>query len=316
VIGQYSTPEDVLTYYGINFRRGGKELSFFCPFHVDKTSSASMNVNTGLWYCHSCGAKGNIFIFMARQEGITVEEAQELVYAPAFILSELKADIDRDLITAEPVVIKESSLPGFAKMYFLNRGFSMRTILGYGVTYDAETDRAIMRVADRDGKVAGAIGRSMNVRDKPKYLFSEGLQKKRFLFGHAQAVHMCRRLDVSKVVIVEGPLDALKSFQYRTPAVALMGALLSEAQVSLLASDFDYVLIAADVDPAGRELESQAVKVLEPVYGNRIRILPLPEKDLCDCSREEFSHALRSSYSPLVFDIDRQLGGSDEVRGL
>jgi hypothetical protein len=34
-----------------------------CPFHNDRHPSLSMNLETGLYYCHSCSAKGNAYQF-------------------------------------------------------------------------------------------------------------------------------------------------------------------------------------------------------------------------------------------------------------
>jgi len=297
-----STPEDVLHFYGVSTRRASGELSFMCPFHPDGSYSASMNINTGLWICHSCGERGNIYQFIAKQEGTSIAQAEEMVFAPSLImagmLSEPEEEEDRNVVK-----VSEVPLPSYAKLYFMNRGFSLLTLKGYGVTYDRNSDRVLLKVSDSRGNVGGTIGRALTSRLKPKYLFSKGLKKGRFLFGHAQALRSCIGTRKSKVLLVEGPLDAMKAAQSRFPAVAVMGAIVSEAQVSLLASSFDYVYIAADVDPAGRELERQVITVLEPIYGNRLKVVPLLQKDVCDCTHEELRVAVRSSYSPLVYDI-------------
>ncbi len=40
----------------------GQEYKVLCPFHQDRTEgSFSINGNTGLYNCYSCGAKGNIY---------------------------------------------------------------------------------------------------------------------------------------------------------------------------------------------------------------------------------------------------------------
>ena len=41
----------------------GIEATGLCPFHNDRHPSLSMSMVTGLYYCHSCSAKGNAYQF-------------------------------------------------------------------------------------------------------------------------------------------------------------------------------------------------------------------------------------------------------------
>jgi len=41
----------------------GIQATGLCPFHNDRHPSLSMNLETGLYYCHSCSAKGNAYQF-------------------------------------------------------------------------------------------------------------------------------------------------------------------------------------------------------------------------------------------------------------
>lgn len=306
MFAESATPEDVLSYYGITFRRMERELSFMCPFHADKSRSASMNVHSGLWMCHSCGVRGNVFQFIARQENCTPDEAQEAALKPTFLNIDLSDDIEEiedRVSTSEHLV----PLTVRARAYLDSRGFSIRPFFQFSATVDLVTDRLILPVQDRYGKASGFVGRALAYKVQPKYLFTKGLQKKNFLFGHQQALKLCSRSRRSKVLIVEGPLDAIKAYYFGYPAVALMGCMISEAQISLLAADFDYIYVAADVDCAGREMENQIIVQLEPIFGPKLLLLPLPKKDVGDCTREEFRSALRCAYSPLCFDIDTLL---------
>lgn len=38
---------------------GGDEMRCLCPLHDDRDPSFSINRNTGLWFCQSCGIGGN-----------------------------------------------------------------------------------------------------------------------------------------------------------------------------------------------------------------------------------------------------------------
>ncbi len=45
---------------------GGDEYQALCPFHQDSNPSLSVNVQTGKYYCHGCGKKGDIFHFYGK----------------------------------------------------------------------------------------------------------------------------------------------------------------------------------------------------------------------------------------------------------
>lgn len=46
-----------------------------CPFHHDTNPSFNINLNSGLFKCHSCGMSGNLTQFVAEMEGISRKEA-------------------------------------------------------------------------------------------------------------------------------------------------------------------------------------------------------------------------------------------------
>lgn len=59
--------------------RTGDEWSARCPFHDDDTPSFRMNATTGQFFCHGCGAKGDIIGFYQKLDGLTPAEAAALV---------------------------------------------------------------------------------------------------------------------------------------------------------------------------------------------------------------------------------------------
>lgn len=44
-----------------------------CPFHDDRTES--MNIKNNFYYCHACGASGNVIKFVMERDGLTFREA-------------------------------------------------------------------------------------------------------------------------------------------------------------------------------------------------------------------------------------------------
>lgn len=48
---------------------GKPEALGLCPFHDDHSPSLSVNIETGLFRCFSCDAKGDVFAFYQKYNG-------------------------------------------------------------------------------------------------------------------------------------------------------------------------------------------------------------------------------------------------------
>jgi len=68
VIGRY-TP----------LRKSGKEYMGKCPFHDDRQPSLSVNEEKQLWYCFSCGRKGDVVNFVMQIENADTKGACRLL---------------------------------------------------------------------------------------------------------------------------------------------------------------------------------------------------------------------------------------------
>jgi len=56
-------------------KSSGDEWVGLCPFHSEKTPSFFVNENKNVYYCFGCQAKGNMFTFVMRHNGISFKEA-------------------------------------------------------------------------------------------------------------------------------------------------------------------------------------------------------------------------------------------------
>lgn len=70
---------DVAKHYGLKVNKRGFTI---CPFHNDK--HASMKVFQGYtkkdgFYCHSCGASGDIFSYVSMIEGISFQDSVRFI---------------------------------------------------------------------------------------------------------------------------------------------------------------------------------------------------------------------------------------------
>lgn len=59
----------------VKLRKVGAEYTGKCPFHQDDTPSFTVNPDKGVYFCHGCGAKGDIFSFVQQIEGVSFTDA-------------------------------------------------------------------------------------------------------------------------------------------------------------------------------------------------------------------------------------------------
>lgn len=48
-------------YSGKGVKQTDRSLIIRCPFHQERTASCKIYLDTGIYYCHGCHARGNIF---------------------------------------------------------------------------------------------------------------------------------------------------------------------------------------------------------------------------------------------------------------
>lgn len=65
---------DVVDRY-TELKKVGKEYSGRCPFHDDKHPSLRVSQDKQVFYCFSCGRKGDVIDFLGEIEGLNVKEA-------------------------------------------------------------------------------------------------------------------------------------------------------------------------------------------------------------------------------------------------
>jgi DNA primase len=66
---------ELVSRYGVQLRKQGREYLGLCPFHAEKTPSFTVDDGKGLFYCHGCHAGGDHFSFVQKADGVDFEEA-------------------------------------------------------------------------------------------------------------------------------------------------------------------------------------------------------------------------------------------------
>jgi len=143
--------------------------------------------------------------------------------------------------------------------------------------YDRFRDRLMFPLTDHQGRVVGFSGRVLDASIKEaKYINSPETQlyhKSQLLFGYSILKNIIKKEE--EVIVVEGELDALSSYQAGVEhVVAIKGSALTDAQAKLLSRTVKRVVLALDADMAGREATARAIQVVQP-YDLNLRVLPL-----------------------------------------
>ena len=188
--------------------------------------------------------------------------------------------------------------------------------------YDRFRHRVIVPIRDRQGRVIGFGGRSLD-GSEPKYLNSpetEVFEKGKHLFGLDRASSAIRKDD--RAVVVEGYFDVIALHAAGvTNAVASLGTALSSQQITQLCrcSDGKRIVLNFDADGAGVRAANRAIGEVEQLalQGQlELRVLHLPSgKDPDEFLKEHGAGEYRAllDQAPLWLDwqIDQVLEGRD-----
>ena len=188
--------------------------------------------------------------------------------------------------------------------------------------YDRFRHRVIVPIRDRQGRVIGFGGRSLD-GSEPKYLNSpetEVFEKGKHLFGLDSASSAIRKDD--RAVVVEGYFDVIALHAAGvTNAVASLGTALSSQQITQLCrcSNGKRIVLNFDADGAGVRAANRAIGEVEQLalQGQlELRVLHLPSgKDPDEFLKEHGAGEYRAllDQAPLWLDwqIDQVLEGRD-----
>ena len=196
-------------------------------------------------------------------------------------------------VTSEVTIIDEKK---FMKKYYNydNNYLKLRGIPDtiknfFGVGYDKDIHAVVFPVYDKNLKLLGVSKRPINPTSKLRYV-NEGFEKSTTLFGLKQVIENIDRID--ELYIVEGFIDCLTLWARKTPALALMGALVTEDQINIL-NDLPVRKYIAMLDnPIIDKAGARGLKKLQNSLTNKLLWsykYPVIKKDANDLTDEEFA---------------------------
>lgn len=247
----------------------------FCPFHANhRTPAGEVDKKTGLFYCFSCQKIADLTELVMHTSGRSYFESIRFIKD-----KEQNIDIEKqinqqlyvkpDYIQFDEILIKRLNAQALetprAATYFYGRRITEQSIKKFHLGYSEKQDMVTIPVHSPDGMCVGFVGRSIEGKD---FKNTPGLPKAKLLFN----LHRVKNSD--KVYIVESSFDAIRLDQVGMPAVATLGANVSNTQVELLKKYFNNIIIIADNDDAGNNMKQRLIDKL----GSRISVINIDPK--------------------------------------
>jgi DNA primase len=228
------------------------EIVASCPFAeefhehgTDSKPSFSLNVGKGVYYCFTCGSRGNIEQLI--KHIFDVDTLTATVFLEDWGYDALELKMREPVLTEQKHNVREAILTQF-------NDISTEFIEKYQGDIDGK-ECIIFPVRDAMDELVGGIARSIEGRF---HMVLWGLEKSHYLYGEDLIDFFDRTL-----VVVEGPKDVAAVREAGFTAVALMGAHASEIQIAKIIGYTNEAIIWLDNDAAGRLGTKNLVAKLE-----------------------------------------------------
>ena len=257
----------------------------FCPFHNNNRSPAGeIDKLSGVFFCFSCHKIADLIEFVMFTSGRTYFEAIRFIKSKEQE-GNIEADVNRKLVSKpdyvqyDQVLIKRLNQQALesprAMRYYSGRLITEDSVRKFSLGYSEKQDMVTIPVHSPDGIEVGFVGRSVEGKD---FKNTPGLPKSKILFN------LHRTKASSKVYVVESSFDAIRLDQCGFPAVATLGANVSNIQTDLLQKYFNNIIVIADNDEAGGNMKDKIVERL----GSRVTVIKLDKqyKDIGDMPDE------------------------------
>lgn len=151
-------------------RSGSHNIMAICPFHLksdgrpERHSSFAMSLSTGLFFCHACLEKGNLFTFF-RTLGMTRDQIEMSFRS---LINNASHNLPPPLDPLAPGVVSLNPLPeGLLGLFdqcplaLLNEGFTEETLAKFEIGFDEAHMRVTYPLRDINGQLAGISGRAL-----------------------------------------------------------------------------------------------------------------------------------------------------------
>lgn len=243
---------------GVHEVRGEDEWPSRCfhPAHKDRSPSASVNVEKGVWCCYSCGAGGRLDSLL---RGVRIADP-----SPDRNLEAVEEALSGVLPPREfPESWLGLYLAGDRPDYWRSR-FSDPAIDHFGLGFDYESGCPTYPLRSESGALIGLVRRNLDGQGA-KYVYPKHIKTHDLLF-HWEHWDDERR---GPLVLVEGAMDVVALWEAGVFAMGIYGSRLSDRQAKMVSRLYpEYVVCAFDNDSAGRSSTERVKEMLPhmPIY--------------------------------------------------
>ena len=278
----------------------GDRLKITCPNHKNgKERHPSCfiynrddddDVEFGTCHCFTCGYVARLPKLVSDVLNISIDDAENwLIEDFADIVVEstkILPPIEINNVT-ECTRIDESELLKYQEYndYMWKRKLSKEVVDFFHIGYNKEHNSIMFPVWDEHGNLVMFTERYI---DTKRFDIPSNVTKPVYL------LNFIKKYGYNKVIVCEGQIDALVSWTYGFPAVALFGSGTTKHQISLLnESGIREFILMYDNDYAGRKGAERFKKnIRNDVF---VSDIIMPEgKDVADCSYDEFTSLLEN----------------------
>lgn len=240
---------DVLSNMGVDvYKVIGDEVNGRCPVHVFHKGRAStrnswyMNVDSGLYHCFTCGARGNLPYLVSQMSADPqdVGKVQQYLNLKAY---ERIGQEEEEEVRAEVDWKEYASFEPLPDRILKQRRLSASVAKRFGVRWNPEHKSVVLPILSPEGELWGWQEKKTGwVQNYP-----EGSHKGEALFG-------LERASSPTALLLESPLDVVRFHSViddGVSAVSSFGANISQRQIDALEERFSRVILALDNDAAG-----------------------------------------------------------------
>jgi DNA primase len=292
----------VLTGTGITLESEvDSDYIVFCPYHSNlRTPAGEVDKINGTFYCFSCHKIASLTELIMHVSGRSYFEAARYIKSKE-TETDLVADISKRLVTEpefkafDEILIQRLNTQALAseraKDYYAYRKISIDSIEKFKLGFSEKQDMITIPVHAPDGLAVGFVGRSIEGKE---FKNTPGLPKSKVLFN----LHRVKSAD--RIYVVESSFDAIRLDQCGMPAVATLGANVSNIQTGLLQKYFNNVIVIADNDEAGGNMKTR----IQEKLGSRVSVIQLNTqyKDIGDMPDDEIKK-LDVSFDKLIANM-------------
>ena len=257
------------------------DFMIFCPYHNNfRTPAGEVSKTRGTFFCFSCQETKDLVELVMHVSNRTYFEAIRFINGRGKETN-IEQVVNKALLTIpdyiafDELIIKRLNNQALnsprAISYYQGRKITKDSLIKFNLGYSEKQDMVTVPVHSPDGLVVGFVGRSIEGKE---FKNTPKLPKSKVLFN-------LHRVKTSSVVyVVESSFDVIRLDQCKLPAVATLGANVSNTQIDLLQKYFNNIIVIADNDEAGGNMKDRVIEKLK----SRVSVIQLEKqyKDIGD----------------------------------